>query len=358
LLGGPRVIPRSVERGSACQAGEPGPLSLDQNEEGYDPKMPPLPVRCQRCGSLSIAGLLIPPNAIRSAELNIELRVTSDPLQCPVCKSALAGKSEEVTKIIHSALRNAKLDNIDTAALLRLATDHYSTGSSYTEVDTAVQEKVPKAAGIMRFIPPADITGTLALLIAILSLADDLVVNWVMSPGSKENSSGEPTAERQPLWIRISSKSINLEHGRGIVQGSWNGEPHQALWESMFYPGPDPRFQKSPSYLSLESGTFDLHFSTDSFDFRHYKLDLLHELTRKFFILYIDDAPVFHHADGLPHGYRPPQLDAASLDVDRLKKMSAITFQFHQISDESLKIEFVSYSRWLNNYRRFQQRTP
>lgn len=170
-------------------------------------------MRCQNCGSLSISGLLIPAS-ISLSKLSIPTGRTEGSSFCPLCKKLLDERSQGLTDAICAALREAQLDRAESQVLLNLIVDHYKRSSTQPEILNDLQARVPKASALRRFIPPADVTGVLLLIIAIISFTDDFVVNWIR-PQIVDPVGGKDEHRIRTSgtfgWIEISSSTLHRQ---------------------------------------------------------------------------------------------------------------------------------------------------
>ena len=169
--------------------------------------MDALPVRCPRCGCLSIAGLLIPPS-MSLEEFHAPVEAVSGPARCPLCMTVISDDATKLANAICSVLREAKLDAAEVDLCLNTLTRHYAQKASHQETVKAIETVAPRAAALKRFIPSGDVTGALALVIAILSLVNDLIFDWV-APSLSQSGGGTakhstPSQERA-RWVKVSS---------------------------------------------------------------------------------------------------------------------------------------------------------
>ena len=210
--------------------------------------MEALPVRCSRCGCLWVAGLLIPSSfSLEGFDATAETVV--GPTKCPLCQAVISDESTMLAGAIFAVLREAKLDRSESDALLNALTQAYESRISHPETIKAIEAAAPRVTGLKRFIPSGDVTGALALIIAILAFANDFVFDWV-APTFKQSEGGttesSPAFPQRSRWIRFSSRTVfgkRIQGGyyhidyRYTLRGVWGGTKGYQLVHKMFVTG-------------------------------------------------------------------------------------------------------------------------
>jgi hypothetical protein len=133
---------------------------------------------------------------------------------CPLCKAMLNDDATRLTEAICTVLRDAKLNQAESRVLLDALIQCRLEKSSHSAIASTIEETSPKAVGLKRFLPPGDVAGVLALLIAILSLANDLVFDWIVPALGKPGggtSEHDSTGRQPPRQIKISSFKLHGE---------------------------------------------------------------------------------------------------------------------------------------------------
>lgn len=234
--------------------------------------MPARPIRCQRCGSVSVGGLLIS-GSVPFNEDRLPIEITNNPERCPLCKSIFNDDSRRVADALYSALREAKLDPAESKILVQILADHYKRRSAYADVVSEIEVRVPKAAGLNKHIPPAEVTGFLALIIATLTLAEQLAHDWfVPSTQTPEHRDTTHTAitGRQDCWIRFEYPAVtptvhyhDPAYGPYFtLRGYWWTNDSRYLWLCTLGPSP-PRRPNMMLRLSSEPGRWEYDFSIE-----------------------------------------------------------------------------------------------
>lgn len=205
-----------------------------------------LPVRCLRCGSLSISGILIPPS-ISLKEFSLPETAEGSPSNCPLCKSTVNDDARRLADAIHAAVREAQLSRAEYDTLLKALINSYSMRDDHSQVTKVIDEEAPKAAGLKRFIPPGDVTGALALIIAILTFSNEFVFDWVapaLRESGRKKDGRHPEALKPSSWTRIRitedilrvippESSYRTLHPHYTIKGSWRNKTRLGrLWIS------------------------------------------------------------------------------------------------------------------------------
>lgn len=116
----------------------------------------------------------------------------------------------------------------------------------------------PRAAGLKRFIPPSDVTGLLALIIAILTFANEFAFDWV-APVFRQSGGAAakhaPTPQKEQRRIKLSSDILHGESQAGrdriyTLKGSWEGGPADRLWLQKYIPNSSTFFTSGVTGVS------------------------------------------------------------------------------------------------------------
>ena len=231
-----------------------------------------VPIRCGRCGSLSMGGLLVPESSLRSGTLGAPPQQSAAPESCPLCKVKFSNASQKLSSDMYRELLSRSGD-AELSVLAVLLKDHFERRSTHAEVAADVEQKAPKSAGLMRFIPSADVTGALALIIAILAFADDIVVNWFLTPAATKQthdpSSGPQLFRRKPtieVWSHLAPCSPYAgEAAYYLIGGNWSESDDENLFicrkgahvghvNADYYPNTRDRWRHRISYTIGERG--------------------------------------------------------------------------------------------------------
>ena len=231
-----------------------------------------VPIRCGRCGSLSMGGLLIPESSLRSGALGAPPPQSAEPGSCPLCKAQFSSASQQLSSDLYRELLSRSGD-VELSALAVLLKDHLERRSTHAEVAADVEQKTPKFTGLMRFIPSADVTGALALIIAILAFADDIVVNWFLTPAATKQtddpSSGPQLFRRKPtieVWSHLAPCSPYTGGAAYyLIGGNWSASDDEHLFicrkgartghvNADYYPNTRDRWSHRISYIIGERG--------------------------------------------------------------------------------------------------------
>jgi hypothetical protein len=171
------------------------------------------------------------------------------PAKCPLCRTVISDESRERADTIHVVLCEAQLTSSERDALLSVMTRLYKGKASYPEVVEAVEASAPKAAGLKRFIPPGDVTGALALIIAVLTFANEFVFDWVaptLKRSSGETTGSSSASPQQSRWVKLSSFTVSAKEAKQpeadkkykpeacyyTLKGSWAGRAGDRLYHT------------------------------------------------------------------------------------------------------------------------------
>jgi hypothetical protein len=279
-----------------------------------------------------VSGLVIPPDAFSSGNFEVSAEVTNDPLKCPLCKVTIAESSNEFARALHSALVNANLGSAEAISLLRLMRDQYLEGSAHPDVSAAIETQVPKAAGLMKLVPPGDVTGAIALIISVLALADDLVANWIAPRAITINNATRRSAEPPTSAIELSSYGP-IPHSAtnpGSVTGYWHGGPEQALHYYSFSTGPGVRVSYS-GLVSDSPGSFEWHLKRDP------------EIEHFVNVLFIS-------GDEFARSFADHRFS-----MSKLAEIEAFPFIFAPLSRSEFTIGVISRGLWLSDFQKFRR---
>lgn len=241
--------------------------------------------------------------------------------------------------VLSNALREAELNPDEVEALRRLLITHYQRKSSYSDVTDAIEAEIPKASHLRKLIPPADVAGFLALIVALLSLLDDFVANWIR-PGitsirRKGGNSGNHTVSSaefsRPLVWR------NNKTGRIKLHGSWRG--NTGLEPCIFYfQAANPFGREIYEVLQHDIHTWYAFFGHASGYNRHYAIP---EPVGATFLLFARDPK---QSDFTFYGN-------SRLNVETLRKVGAFPFRLAGTWEIELRIVKISLDNWLQLFR-------
>jgi hypothetical protein len=207
----------------------------------------------------------------------------------------------------------------------------------------AITAASPKAAGLNRFIPSAEVMAALSLIIAALAYVNDLVFDWAIS-NSGALSTGTNETNRQTkgpsAWIKISSLSVptvvdggaaatyDPKEGRSTaVRGRWGGGKNARFLHRVDY---DPRRKTiSPAFVSGNPGEWhtDIRYTRS-----HPPDDFV-------FVLYAWGS-----------AYESPVFSGGSLNLRAASEMAVLPFRLKRYTSKSSKIRLIAVDAFIDWY--------
>jgi hypothetical protein len=231
---------------------------------------------------------------------------------------------------LYKELHDAELSSAEAEALRKLITSHYVKGSAYSDIVSAIEEEAPKASGLKQYIPPADVTSALALIIATLSLADEFVANWTplgkgrSDQGAAKHGAG---ARRWPSsWVKLAHPPIVEELGSLILCGSWGRSAHDQILSLHIFTIPTVAMGPPDRPVTDKPGMFRYSLMSDPLG----RTDHLPSFVLLLFVA--DRSSVF----GINNS-----------SVVRLEHMGALAFEMAWNRLRSPELMRISTSKWL-----------
>ena len=199
---------------------------LSADEEAVDDKVRRMsnPVRCDHCGSISVSGILIPPSVLVSdaqPPFDLSGSPSVDPGRCPICLRSLT-KAQSQSHALAEVIRQQELTHKEINLLVDTLRELMEERASGDVVNTRIQRRVPRATPIFDRLPPGDVTGFLALVVASIALLNDLVANWLAPP---QASSDSKDRANPPVRLNEICQVIQPREGEVFAKDMEDGHP-------------------------------------------------------------------------------------------------------------------------------------